>query len=79
MNIGTGRRVSITELAMLLARSCGVPHVQPAFQPDRPGDIKHSLADITLAHQLIGYEPFLSLDDGLVETVEWYRRSLAGT
>jgi len=79
MNIGTGRRVSITELAMLLARSCGVPHVQPAFQPDRPGDIKHSLADITLAHQLIGYEPFLSLDDGLLETVEWYRRSLAGT
>jgi len=79
VNIGTGRRVSILELATGLAQQCGVPHVQPSFQPDRAGDVKHSQADIALAKQLLGYEPVATLEDGLSDTVEWFRRSLAGT
>jgi nucleoside-diphosphate-sugar epimerase len=78
MNIGTGRRVSILELATLLAQQCGVPHVQPVFKPERAGDVKHSLADVTLAKQLIGYEPLAMLEDGLGETVEWFKRTFAG-
>jgi nucleoside-diphosphate-sugar epimerase len=78
MNIGTGRRVSILELATLLAQQCGVPHVQPIFKPERAGDVKHSLADVTLAKQLLGYEPVAMLEDGLGETVEWFKRTFAG-
>jgi nucleoside-diphosphate-sugar epimerase len=78
MNVGTGRRVSILELANILAQQCGVPHVQPVFQPPRAGDVKDSLADISLARQLLGYEPVATLEDGLAETVEWFKRIMAG-
>ncbi len=79
VNVGTGRRVSVLELAGLMAQQTGQQHVSPVFKPERAGDVKHSLADISAARQLLGYEPVTSLEDGLSETVEWYRRSLAGT
>jgi nucleoside-diphosphate-sugar epimerase len=78
LNVGTGRRVTVLELAQLLAQQTGHPHVQPIFKPERPGDVRHSLADISAAKQLLGYEPVTRLEDGLVETVEWYRRAFAG-
>lgn len=78
LNIGTARRVSILELASLTARQCGMPHVQPTFRAERAGDVLHSLADITQARQVLGYEPVAGLDEGLAETVEWFKRSLAG-
>ena len=78
MNIGVGKRVSITELAIMMAERAGVPHLRPQYLPARPGDVKHSLADISRARALIGYEPFASLEDGLTETIEWFKRSLAG-
>lgn len=77
MNIGTGRRVSILDLATQMAKACGVPHVHPTFAPERAGDVKHSLADIGLARHLIGYEPFASLETGLSETVAWYKQAFA--
>lgn len=77
LNIGTGRRISIGELVQSLAQACNVPHIKPVFKPDRPGDVKHSQADIASARQLIGYEPVASLQDGIAETVEWFRRELA--
>lgn len=78
VNVGTGRRVSILDLATGLARQSGIPHVQPVFRPARSGDVAHSLADITLAKSLLGYEPVTALEDGLGETIEWYKRALAG-
>lgn len=78
LNVGTGRRVTITELATAMAQQTGQPHLQPVHKPERPGDVKHSLADISAARQLIGYEPVATLEEGLAETVEWYRRALAG-
>ena len=78
MNIGTGRRVTILELATMMAQQAGVPHVAPIFKPERAGDVKHSLADITLAKQVLGYEPVAMLEDGLSETMEWFKRTLAG-
>jgi nucleoside-diphosphate-sugar epimerase len=77
VNIAGGRRTSITDLARTLARLCGVPHVQPITRPARQGDVRHSVADITAARTLLGYEPVGSLDDALAETVEWYRRAFA--
>jgi len=78
INVGTARRVSILELASLMARHCGMPHVQPTFRAERAGDVLHSLADITQARQVLGYEPVAGLEEGLAETVEWFKRSLAG-
>ncbi len=77
MNIGTGRRVSIMEVATQLAQLCAVPHLHPVFKPERPGDVKHSQSDISAARQLVGYEPIASLAEGLTETVEWFKRELA--
>jgi nucleoside-diphosphate-sugar epimerase len=77
MNIGTGRRVSIVEIAQAVVRRLGSPHVQPIFRPARTGDVMHSLADIGKAERLLGYQPLVNFEDGLAETVEWYKRATA--
>jgi len=41
--------------------------------PDRAGDVKHSLADISLAEKHLGYKPEIDFEEGLKRTVEWYR------
>jgi nucleoside-diphosphate-sugar epimerase len=79
MNVGTGRRVTLMELASIMAVRCGVPHVQPELAPARRGDVPHSLADFSRARELIGYAPFESLEDGLEETLQWAKREMAGT
>ncbi|MBL8999526.1 MAG: GDP-mannose 4,6-dehydratase [Phycisphaerae bacterium] len=78
MNIGAGSRITISQLAALIADMCGAGQLQPRFEPARTGDVKHSVADIGLARQLIGYEPVTTLENGLTETVEWSRRTMAG-
>ena len=50
--------------------------VKPDYVDPRPGDVKHSLADITLAGKLIGYEPKISFRDGLQLAIDWYRDNL---
>jgi nucleoside-diphosphate-sugar epimerase len=54
-----------------------VPHIQPRHEPARAGDVKHSLADLTRARELLGYEPIVSLEDGLAQTMDWYRSEFA--
>jgi nucleoside-diphosphate-sugar epimerase len=71
MNVGTGRRVSLLEIAEMLAQLCGKSGVKPVFEPTRVGDVRDSLADISLAKQLLGYEPFETLEDGLKQVVAW--------
>ncbi len=79
INIGTGRRVSVLELTEMIAQACGAPGIAPSFQPARPGDPRDSLADISRARQVLGYEPITSTEDGLAETVAWAKRLMAGT
>ena len=43
------------------------------YAPERSGDIKHSLADITLAQKHLGYKVLVNFEDGLERTVEWYK------
>lgn len=76
-NVGFGRRTTLLELATLMAERCGVPHLQPELRPARPGDVPHSLADITRAREVLGYTPVASLEDGLDETIAWYKREMA--
>jgi UDP-glucose 4-epimerase len=62
-NVGTGRAVSIRELAAIVMRLAGLGG-EPLYGPPRPGDIKHSAADVTKARAL-GWEPRVPLEEGL--------------
>jgi nucleoside-diphosphate-sugar epimerase len=44
--------------------------------PERKGDIKHSVADISLAKNVMGYKPVVSFEEGLSRTVAWYRTQM---
>ncbi len=79
VNVGTGRRISLNELARILAERSGLPHLVPVHQPERPGDVKHSQADLELSRSLLGYEPVVSLEDGLARTFDWYRETAASS
>ena len=72
-NIAGGRRVTINEIFRLLKKLTGFAG-EPEYAPERAGDIKHSLADISLAQKHLGYEPAVDLEEGLRRTVEWYRK-----
>ncbi|WP_297417542.1 SDR family oxidoreductase [Thermococcus sp.] len=69
-NVATGKQTSILELAQKVVEITGA-NSPITFDKPRPGDIKHSLADIREIRKL-GFEPEWSLEDGLKKTVEWY-------
>jgi UDP-glucose 4-epimerase len=71
-NVATGRRVTLNETFQLLRRLTSYKG-QPNYGPERGGDIKHSLADISQAEQYLGYEPKVDFEAGLRRTVDWYR------
>jgi len=74
LNIGTGRETSIIELLRIISGILGV-EARPEFRPPRRGDVRRSVADITLAREVLGWEPRTSLEEGLRRTVEWFVRS----
>jgi len=73
-NAATGRRITLNETFKLLQGITGYSG-QPKCGPERSGDIKHSLADISKAEAALGYKPIVHFEDGLRRTVEWYRGS----
>jgi UDP-glucose 4-epimerase len=72
INVACGLRVTVNELAKMMAEMMGCPQLEPVHHPERAGDVMHSLADLTVARQLLGYEPIVSFADGLAPTVAWY-------
>jgi UDP-glucose 4-epimerase len=72
MNAATGKRITLNEIFAALAKLTGYAG-RPSYAPPRAGDIRDSLADISLAKELMGYEPQVSFEDGLRRTVEWYK------
>jgi len=72
INVATGGRVSLLELARALQLITGT-HLQPTFGPPREGDVKDSQADIFKARKMLGYEPAVPFEEGLRRTVEWFR------
>lgn len=76
MNLADGRRTTLLQLLELLAKYLGVP-VNPDFHPPRVGDVRESLADISSARQLLGYEPATTLEQGLEQTIDYYRAMVA--
>jgi UDP-glucose 4-epimerase len=71
-NVATGRRFDLNETVALLRPLTGYTG-DVEYAPERAGDIKHSLADISRAEEKLGYRPLVSFEDGLRRTVEWYR------
>jgi UDP-glucose 4-epimerase len=71
-NVATGRRVDLNETFKLLQGLTSYKG-QPNYGPERSGDIKHSLADISKAEAGLGYKPKVYFEEGLARTVEWYR------
>lgn len=74
-NIAFGGREYLIDIYHALAKAVGV-ELEPVFGPDRPGDIKHSNADISKARRLLGYDPEYDFARGLAEAVRWYRENL---
>ncbi len=72
MNIACGESFSILHIVESINRILGT-QIEPIFAPPRPGDIKHSLAGVQKARELIDYKPLIRFEDGLRETIEWYR------
>jgi UDP-glucose 4-epimerase len=72
MNAATGSRITLNEIFAMLCDLTGY-NGQPAYAPSRAGDIRDSLADISLAGELLGYAPTVNFREGLRRTVEWYR------
>jgi len=75
INIANGERVSLNQLLEQLKIITSKPDVKPAYQEPRLGDVRHSLADISRARELLGYEPQVGLQEGLRRTIDWWKTS----
>jgi UDP-glucose 4-epimerase len=76
INVACGGELSLLELISALNRLLGI-RIEPRFEPPRPGDVRSSRADITLAQKLLGYQVLIDFDEGLRRSIDFYR-SLAG-
>lgn len=75
-NLASGRATSLLELLRAVEQAVGSP-LEPQFAPPRPGDIRHSYADIRAAHGILGYEPRTTLQEGISQTLNAYREAMS--
>jgi len=73
INIASGKNVSINQVLETLKKLSGRTDVSAVYAPERPGDVRDSLADLKLASSLLGYAPSVGLDEGLQLTLEWWK------
>ena len=71
-NIACGHQTSLLELFNGLKKEAG-SLLEPVHGPERKGDVKHSLADISKAKKYLGYNPLISVQEGLTKTFNWYK------
>jgi UDP-glucose 4-epimerase len=70
MNVAIGTSHTLNELVATLGRLLDTD-IEPEYAPHRPGDVPESLADVSLARELIGYEPSVAFEEGLQRTIAW--------
>jgi nucleoside-diphosphate-sugar epimerase len=75
INVANGQRITLNELLAELKDLTGKQDVTAEYREPRVGDVKHSLADITLAKQFLGYESKVGLREGLQRTIDWWKSS----
>ena len=71
-NIACGERVSLLDILEIVYGLAG-KRVEPKFEPSRPGDVRDSLADISRAREIVGYDPKVTFREGLQTTFDWFR------
>ena len=71
-NVATGRRIDLNETFRVLKQLIEYTG-EAKYGPERAGDVKHSLADMSRAEQYLGYKPRVDFEEGLRRTIEWYR------
>jgi UDP-glucose 4-epimerase len=74
-NVGTGQSVTVLDLVAALNHLLGT-HLMPQHLPPRTGDVRFSRADISRSREDLGYEPTVSFEEGLRETLRWYREMM---
>jgi len=77
INIACGESFSLNQLVSLLNEIIGT-NIKPEYAQAKPGDVKHSLADVSKAKKVLGYEPKMSFAEGMKKTVEWFRNQREG-
>lgn len=74
LNIGSGRGRTVLDVALALSDALGKKSIDPEISGrSRVGDIRHCVADISTARELIGYEPEVRFEDGLLDLCAWLR------
>jgi len=76
-NIACGEQTTLNELFEIL-KTEAASSLEPVYGPERMGDVKHSLADISKAKRLLGYEVKVTVKEGLKKTFNWYKRGTTG-
>ena len=79
INVANGQRITLNELLDELKELTGRTDVTAEYREPRVGDVRHSLADITMARELLGYESKVDLREGLKRTLEWWKTSRFAT
>jgi UDP-glucose 4-epimerase len=69
LNVGSGQQTQLLDLVAALNTTLGT-NLEPEFQPQRPGDVRDSLASLHRIRQVLGYQPTVSFEEGLRQTVE---------
>jgi len=72
VNVGAGVQTSINELATMIAEILRMTEIKVQYEPERVGEVFHSVSCIDLAKTVIGYEPTTSIEAGLEQTIRWY-------
>jgi UDP-N-acetylglucosamine 4-epimerase len=80
-NIALGERTTLNELFKnlndsLRRRDAALPDAKPTYRDFRPGDVRHSSADVSRAKKLLGFAPTHGIADGLEVAMDWYRRNV---
>jgi nucleoside-diphosphate-sugar epimerase len=75
VNIANGHRTTLNELLEAMKAVTGKANVTARHEPPRTGDVRDSLADLTRARALLGYEPRVSLEEGLKRTFAWWQKN----
>lgn len=75
MNVANGERITLNELLEVLKKITGRTEIQAEYLPERVGDVKHSLADVSCAKECINYQKLVGLEEGLQKTIDWWKQS----
>lgn len=75
-NVGTGERTSVNRLFRALAAATGYRR-EPVYAPARPGEVRHNAVDVRKAKEVLGWQPWTPLEEGLAETLAWAAQARA--